>query len=67
MREKPRYDAERIEQNIQAFFAEYLKTALYTTIPSRRTGGSGGEEVAPLTAEHYAEAAASVRPLFARS
>jgi anaerobic magnesium-protoporphyrin IX monomethyl ester cyclase len=67
MREKPRYDAERIEENVREFFAEYLKTALYTTIPSRRAGGSGSEEVAPLTVEHYAEAAAAVRLLFARS
>jgi len=67
MREKTRFDVERIEQNVTAFFAEYLPTALYTTLPSRRAGGEGGEEVAPLTEAHYIAAAAAVRPLYSGS
>ncbi len=64
MREKPRFDLVRIEANIRDFFAGYLPSALYTTIPSRRSGGSGAEEVAPLTLAHYLEAAAAVRQLY---
>lgn len=67
MRERTRFDVERIEQNIQAFFAGYLTTALYTTVPSRRHGGAGGEEVAPLSLEHYELAASDEPLLFVRS
>ncbi|MEZ6017212.1 MAG: radical SAM protein [Planctomycetota bacterium] len=67
MRERRRFDVERIEATIREFFTAYLPTALYTTVPSRRAGGSGGEEVSPLTLEHYLEAAAAVRPIYAGS
>lgn len=63
MREKCRFDTEAIAQNVREFFAGYLPTALYTTLPSRRAGGSGAEEVAPLTVEHYLAAAEQVRPM----
>ena len=39
---------------------EYLLRAMYTTVPSNRAGGSGTDEVAPLSAEDYAAAVKDV-------
>ena len=47
----------------RAFFTEYLQRAMYTTIPSNRSGGMGTDEVAPLSAEDYAEATREVSVL----
>lgn len=63
MREKPRYDVQHIAEKERAFFAEYLKRAMYTTVPSSRSGGANTDEVAPLSAEDYAEAVKDVSVL----
>ncbi len=63
MREKPRYDVQHIAEKERAFFTEYLQRAMYTTIPSNRSGGMGTDEVAPLSAEDYAEATREVSVL----
>lgn len=57
MREKARFDVEHIAERERAFFGEYLQRAMYTTVPSKRTGGSSDDEVAPLSRADYAEAA----------
>ena len=65
LREKVRFNVETIEEVEQAFFADWLPKALYTTVPARRSGGTHPDEVAPLSAQEYAEAAAKqpmVRP-----
>lgn len=59
LRERARFDIERIAEAEQRFFATYLPAALYTTIPARRQGGRG-DEVAPLSLESYAAAAAEM-------
>jgi hypothetical protein len=65
LREKVRFNVETIEEVEQAFFADWLPKALYTTVPARRSGGTHPDEVAPLSAQEYADAAAKqpmVRP-----
>jgi hypothetical protein len=62
LRERARFDVERIAAAEERFFATYLPTALYTTIPARRQGG-GGDEVAPLSLANYAKAAAEMPQL----
>ena len=62
LRERARFDIERIAEAEQRFFAAYLPQALYTTIPARRQGG-GGDEVAPLSLESYAAAAGQMPEL----
>lgn len=61
LREKARFNVDRIEKAEQEFFASYLARALYTTIPARRTGGKS-DEVAPLSIADY-EAASAESPL----
>lgn len=58
MRRKSRYSIDAIERTEAEFFSQYLKKALYTTLPSRRGFGQGA--VAPLSISHYLEAAAEV-------
>ena len=62
LRERARFDIGRIAEAEERFFATYLPEALYTTIPARRQGG-GGDEVAPLSLEHYLAAAAEMPQL----
>ena len=65
MREKPRFDIESIAEKEREFFAEYLHRAMYTTIPARRAGSGGPDEVAPLSSADYeaaVQAAGIVRP-----
>lgn len=61
LREKMRFNPERMAENEQAFLEGYLERALYTTIPSR---GGTKTEVAPLSLADYEAAAAAVRPLY---
>ncbi len=61
LREKLRFNPERMAENEQAFLEGYLERALYTTIPSR---GGAKTEVAPLSLADYEAAAAEVRPLY---
>jgi len=63
LREKPRFSVPAIERAEQAFFAEYLERALYTTVPARRSGGTGGDEVAPLSLADYGAAAGAAEVL----
>lgn len=63
LREKPRFNIDRIEENEKAFFAEYLQTALYTTIPARRSGADAHDEVAPLSSEDFEKAVLEIKPL----
>ena len=63
LRERARFDIERIAAAEERFFARYLPEALYTTIPARRQGG-GGDEVAPLSLESYVAAAAEMPVLY---
>jgi hypothetical protein len=48
LREKKRFDPERMREAERAFFDRYLREAMYTTVPADRMGG-GGDEVAPLS------------------
>jgi hypothetical protein len=61
LREKARFNVDRIEKVEREFFASYLERALYTTVPARRTGGKN-DEVAPLSLADY-EAASAESPL----
>lgn len=63
LREKVRFNVETIAAREEAFFAEWLPKALYTTVPARRSGGTHPDEVAPLSMREYAEAAGRQEPL----
>ena len=57
--ERPRFDVDEIAAREDRFFASYLRKALYTTLPARRTGS--GPSLAPLSVEHYVAATAKVK------
>ncbi|MFO0983643.1 MAG: radical SAM protein [Planctomycetota bacterium] len=61
LRQRPRFSVRAIAAREEQFFAQYLPRALFTTIAARRSGGT--TDVAPLSAAHFAQAAAQVKPL----
>ena len=61
LRTRPHFSLKRIQETEEAFFADYLPRALYTTIPARREGGQG--EVSALSPAHFAAAAEDVPAL----
>lgn len=52
LREKKRFDPERMLEAERAFFERYLRESMYTTVPAARMGGSG-DEVAPLSMDTW--------------
>jgi hypothetical protein len=64
LRERPRYSIQEIRAREERFFAAYLPRALYTTVPSRRQGGTSDDEVSPLSVADFEAAVAAVAPMY---